>query len=103
MMNNRFGLIGFLYNLKKTELIELAWHLENKTKSEKLSRKMLDNLIKLINYYKNKVDEADKERFTKLGKEWKPVKMEGTARTQHADSKRGTTKERITVYEWMRR
>lgn len=101
-MNNRSALIGFLYNFRreKPQLIQLAWHLENKTKPEKLSRKMLDNLIKLINYYKNKVKEADKERFTKLGEIWEPVKMEGTTRTQ---TQRDTTKTPSVSYKWFRR
>lgn len=99
-MNNRFGLIGFLYNSKKSKLTELAWHLENKTKANDLSKKMLSNLVKLINYYKNEVDKVDKEKFIELGKKWKPVKMEGTTRTQ---TQRGTTKSPVISYEWIRR
>tara|TARA_R100000353_G_scaffold65898_1_gene51216 strand:+ start:152 stop:457 length:306 start_codon:yes stop_codon:yes gene_type:complete len=101
-MNNRSGLIGFLYILrrKKPKLIKLAWHLENKTKLEKLSKKMQNDLNKLIDYYKNSVAAADKETFIELGKIWGPVKMEGTTRTQ---TQRGTIKTPSVSYKWMRR
>lgn len=99
-MNNRSGLIGFLYSLQKPQLIELAWHLENRTKLEKLSKKMQNILNKSIDYYKDKVAAVDKEKFIKLGKIWKPVKMKGTTKTQ---TQRGTIKTPSVSYEWMRR
>mgnify|MGYP003146011830 CR=1 FL=1 len=109
--------IGFLYATDPTrgrttgaegsEHAKIAWHIfvdptPTKEASPEIKRKMINTIESFNKAFPNIIkNKDDKKMLINLGKKWKPSANEYTQRIQRTDGT--TTRERITVYQWMSR
>ena len=107
--------MGFLYatdprrratGAEGSEHAKIAWHVfESPTPIEKsppeIRAKMRRALKGFNKALPNIIKDKDDKMLIDLGKKWKPSANEYTQRIQRTDGT--TTRERITVYQWMSR
>jgi len=107
--------MGFLYatdprrratGAEGSEHAKIAWHVfidptPIKEASPEIRDKIYDALKSFNKAFPNIIKNKDDKMLIDLGKKWKPSANEYTQRIQRTDGT--TTRERITVYEWMSR
>lgn len=107
--------MGFLYatdprrqatGAEGSEHAKIAWHVfvdptPIEEASPEIKRKMINAIKSFNKAFPKIIKNKDDKKFINLGRKWKPSANEYTQRIQRTDGT--TTRERITVYEWMRR